>query len=93
MAIFPDSMHARDCGLRGQSDEDVWEYVRTNGITIISKDSDFQQRSLLYGYPPKVVWLRIGNCSRQQLVDLIAFHENEIHGFDEDQDEAVLILS
>jgi predicted nuclease of predicted toxin-antitoxin system len=93
MAVFPDSVHARDCGLRGQSDEDVWEYARTRGFTIISKDSDFQQRGLLYGYPPKVVWLRIGNCSRQQLVDLIASHENEIRDLDEDQHESVLVLS
>ena len=93
VAFFPDSVHARDCGLRGQSDEEVWEYARTNGFTIISKDSDFQQRSLLYGYPPKVVWLRIGNCSRQQLVDLIHSHENAIRSLGKDPHEAVLILS
>ena len=28
---------------------------------IVSKDADFYQRSVTYGPPPKVVWLRIGN--------------------------------
>ena len=38
---FPESMHVRDCGLKGFPDEDVWEYARNNGFTIVSKDSDF----------------------------------------------------
>lgn len=28
---FPESMHVRDCGLKGFPDEDVWEYARNNG--------------------------------------------------------------
>ncbi|MBV9659309.1 MAG: DUF5615 family PIN-like protein [Verrucomicrobia bacterium] len=91
--LFPDSAHVRECGLLGRADEDVWEYARTNGFTIVSKDSDFQQRSLLYGYPPKLVWLRIGNCTRQQLVKLIATYEQDIHALDADPFESVLVLS
>jgi predicted nuclease of predicted toxin-antitoxin system len=45
------------------SDTEVWRYAAEHGFTIVSKDSDFHQRSLLFGSPPKVVWLRIGNCS------------------------------
>jgi predicted nuclease of predicted toxin-antitoxin system len=86
-------MRAHECGLLGLPDEDVWDYARTNGFTIASKDSDFQQRSLLYGYPPKLVWLRIGNCTRQQLVELITTHEQEICALDTDPVEAVLVLS
>lgn len=93
VTIYPNSVHARYCGLLGHSDGDVWEYARENGLTIISKDSDFQQRSLLYGHPPKVIWLRIGNCSRQQLLELITFNESAIREFSENQEEALLILS
>src|ERR1700677_2787988 len=92
-ALFPDSSHVRDCGLRGLPDEDVWEYARSNGFIIISKDSDFQQRSLLYGHPPKIVWLRIGNCTRQQLIQLITSHEKDIRALDTDPFETVLVLS
>lgn len=90
---FPDSVHVRECNLLGQTDEDVWEYARSNGYTIVSKDSDFQQRSLLYGHPPKVVWLRIGNCTRQELVHLIDAHTQEILAFDRDTSESVLVVS
>lgn len=86
-------MHVRECGLLGRSDEDVWEYARANGFTIVSKDSDFHQRSLLYGHPPKLVWLRIGNCTRQQLIQFIATHEQDIHALDADPFESVLVLS
>lgn len=90
---FPGSSHVRECGLLGQPDEDVWEHALHNSSTIVSKDSDFQQRSLLYGHPPKFVWLRIGNCTRLQLIDLIALHEQEIHAFEADPLESVLVLS
>ena len=91
-ARFPGSSHVRECGLLGQTDEDVWEYARLQSCILVSKDSDFQQRSLLYGHPPKVVWLRIGNCTRQQLVEFIANHESEIRTFGADALESVLVL-
>ncbi len=91
--LFPGSVHVRECGLRGISDENVWEYARANGFIIVSKDSDFQQRSLLYGHPPKVVWLRLGNCTQQQLVRLVTAHERDIRALDADPFETVLVLS
>ena len=75
-ALFPGSAHVRECGVLGQPDE----------------DSDFQQRSLLYGHPPKLVWLRIGNCTRQQLVQFITTHEQDIHALETDPFESVLVL-
>jgi predicted nuclease of predicted toxin-antitoxin system len=41
---FSESMHIRDCGLKGFPDGDIWEYARNNGFTIVSKDSDFYQQ-------------------------------------------------
>ena len=92
VTLFPGRAHVRECGLLGQPDEDVWEYARANGFTIVSKDSDFHQRSLLYGHPPKLVWLRIGNCTSQQLNQLITTHEPDIHALDADPFESVLVL-
>ncbi len=91
--LFPGSAHVRECGQLGQPDEDVWEYARANDFAIVSKDSDFHQRGLLYGHPPKLVWLRIGNCTRQQLVQLTTIHEQDIHALDADPFESVLVLS
>jgi predicted nuclease of predicted toxin-antitoxin system len=90
---FPGSLHLRDCGLKGATDEAIWEYAGTNNFTLVSKDSDFYHRSLFYGSPPKFVWLRIGNCTRDDLVALLTTHEQEIRALDADPLESVLVLS
>ena len=89
---FPDSRHVRELGLKGQADEEIWNYAKTNGFTVISKDKDFCQRALLYGAPPKFIWLRLGNCTRDDLLALIQGHERDISAF-ETSPESVLILS
>jgi predicted nuclease of predicted toxin-antitoxin system len=89
---FPGSVHVRDCELKGCPDNEIWEYARSNDFTLISKDSDFNQRSLLYGQPPRLIWLRVGNCTREQLVALIKSHEREIRSFAADPSESVLVL-
>ena len=61
--VYPGSLHVTDCGLRGATDVEIWQYARDNGFVIVSKDSDFSQRSSLFGGAPKVIWLRIGNCT------------------------------
>ncbi len=91
--LFPGSVHVRRRGLLGHSDEEVWAYARDHACTVVSKDSDFQQRSLLYGSPPKLVWLRIGNCTRQQIVQLLTAHEQNLHALHTDPFETILVLS
>ena len=78
---FPGSMHLRDCGLKGAADETIWEYARDHQFIIVSKDSDFYERSVLYGGPPKLIWLRIGNCTRDDLIALLLSHLSAIQLF------------
>ena len=92
MAAFPGSEHVREIGLKGQTDEDILNYAKLHGFTIISKDKDFYQRALLYGSPPKFIWLRLGNCTRDELLALIQRHTRDILAF-ENSREFVLILS
>lgn len=49
--LYPDSLHVREIGLRKATDTEIWEYAKQSGLAIVSKDADFQQRSLLYGHP------------------------------------------
>jgi predicted nuclease of predicted toxin-antitoxin system len=89
---FPDSRHVRELGLKGRTDSEIWEYAKANNFTIVSKDKDFYQRALLYGSPPKFVWLCLGNCTREDLLNLIRRHEQDILAFATSV-ESVLILS
>jgi predicted nuclease of predicted toxin-antitoxin system len=59
--LYPDSQHVKTLGLINTDDALIWEFAKFNNFVIVSKDSDFHQRSLLYGHPPKFIYLRIGN--------------------------------
>jgi predicted nuclease of predicted toxin-antitoxin system len=65
--VFPNSAHVDRIGLGGGSDDDVWRYAKDNGFMLVSKDSDFYEKSILYGHPPKVIWIRRGNCTNRQI--------------------------
>ena len=90
--LFPGSLHVRQIGLRDADDSVIWDYARQNGFAIVSKDSDFQFRSLLYGSPPKFIWLRVGNCSVKTIQDLLRRHAASLLTFDADPAQAHLIL-
>ena len=52
---YPGSIHIRDIGLRGAEDDRVWSQARTDGFVIVSKDTDFRERSYVEGFPPSAV--------------------------------------
>jgi predicted nuclease of predicted toxin-antitoxin system len=89
--IYPGSAHLTDCGLRGASDIAVWQYARENGFAIVSKDSDFARRSFLLGSPPKVIWLRVGNCTTTRADFVLRNAAARMQAFD-DGEESCLVL-
>ncbi len=89
--LYPGSVHLRECGLRGATDAEVWQYALANGFAIVSKDSDFSQRSFLLGSPPKVVWLRIGNCTTTRVDFVLRNGAARVQAFD-GSEESCLVL-
>ena len=90
--LYPGSLHVRECVLERSPDYQVWEYARTNAFAIVSKDSDFEQRSVLHGHPPKIIWIRPGNCSTRAIEDLLRKYSPVIHTFNVDLIESILVL-
>jgi predicted nuclease of predicted toxin-antitoxin system len=90
--IYANSVHVREVSLRDADDNEIWEYAKLNGFVIVSKDSDFQQRSLLYGSPPKFIWLRAGNCPVKTVEELLRKHSVAIHTFGLDDAKSHLML-
>lgn len=90
--VFPGTMHVRDVGLKTAPDSAVWAYAASNGLIIVSKDSDFRQRSLLRGAPPKVIALLLGNCSTTRIESVIRSSAEMIGAFAGDQTAALLEL-
>ena len=90
--IFPDSVHVRDAGLKAASDPAVWNFAKAHGFAIISKDADFRQRSLLYGAPPKVICLLVGNCPTALVETIVRTSAERIHRFEDDSTATILEL-
>jgi len=60
---FPQSTHVANLGLGSSPDMDVWEHAAGEGYVIVARDADFAELSLLRGAPPKVIWIRRGDCT------------------------------
>ena len=90
--LYPGSVHVREVGLRDGTDAAIWEHAKKNGFVIVSKDSDFQQRSLLFGHPPKFVWLRVGNCPVRPIEELLRKHAAALDKFVQSPIESHLML-
>jgi predicted nuclease of predicted toxin-antitoxin system len=91
--VYPDCQHVRNVGLKEAPDTRVWDFARNEGYTVVSKDADFHQRSLLLGFPPKVIWVRLGNCSTQDVEHVLRHHLEEVEQFEVNVAATFLILS
>ena len=79
--IYPGSCHVGDVGLLGVADHAIWQHARENGLVIVSKDEDFHRLSILHGPPPKVIWIRLGNCSTEDVIRLLRARRADIEAF------------
>ncbi len=41
-------------GLQEADDQAIWNYAKQQNFTIVTKDSDFHELSLIFGSPPKI---------------------------------------
>ena len=89
---FPNSVHVQDANLEKAEDKVLWEYARENDFVIVSKDVDFSERSLILGFPPKVIWIRRGNCSTKDIEDILRSHLDDIDNLGKNPKIGVLSL-
>ncbi len=61
-------------------------------MVLVSKDSDFLERGLLYGPPPKVIYLALGNCPTRRVEEVLRESREKIAIFLANTEEGVLIL-
>ena len=90
--LYPGSSHVKLHGLTEAEDEAIWSFAVRNDFIIVSKDSDFHQRSLLRGHPPKFIYLRLGNCATQRILDVLRTQHDVVKEFAGRAHEAMLVL-
>ncbi len=90
--ILPDSNHVDNLGLAQADDRAVWVYAKNNGFAIATKDSDYNELLILRGFPPKIIWIRRGNCSTSEIEAMLKTHINEIQTLFDDSSLGILTL-
>lgn len=74
------------------SDTRIWTYVLEGGFVIVTKDADYRELSIARGHPPKVIWIRLGNCPTSDVAVLLREHYDELMAFHQDSETALLEL-
>ncbi|GJL69766.1 MAG: hypothetical protein NPIRA06_24010 [Nitrospirales bacterium] len=78
--------------MRGITDASIWDNAKKHGFAIVPKDNDFRQRAFVYGAPPKVIWLSIGNASTRAVAELLRSRVARIQSFIQDSNDSMLVL-
>jgi predicted nuclease of predicted toxin-antitoxin system len=73
--LYPDSAHVSQLGLDRAGDVEIWAFAQKDGYTIVSRDTDFNDLATLRGFPPKILWIRRGNCSTNDVEKILREHE------------------
>jgi predicted nuclease of predicted toxin-antitoxin system len=90
--LYPGSAHVHDLGLGAADDREIWDHASLHRFAIVSKDADFAERSVLENHPPKIIWLKLGNCSTDEVNKLLRGHSVIIQEFLEQDEETCLVL-
>ena len=90
--LYPNSIHVKSISLDEAEDSTVWDYALAHGFTIVSKDSDFQMRSIIDGHPPKVIWIRSGNGSTNDIENILRQFHNATTDFSADTSSSLLAI-
>jgi predicted nuclease of predicted toxin-antitoxin system len=90
--VYPDSRHVTHVVGEGAPDEAVWRAAVEHRCALVTRDEDFHRLSVLRGAPPKVIWLRIGNCTSSEVARLLRVHRETVRAFLDQSDATVLEL-
>lgn len=90
--VYPGSEHVFNLSLDRASDRVIREFALEHGFTIVTKDSDFEDLGTLLGFPPKVIWIRRGNCSAKEIDRILRERSSSISSHLDDPQPGALVL-
>jgi predicted nuclease of predicted toxin-antitoxin system len=90
--LYPASSHVALLGLDTSSDLVVWQHAQQAGYCLVAKDSDLNDLVAAKGFPPKVIWIRLGNCTTSAIVTLLQTHYEAILEFEQEANAGLLEL-
>jgi predicted nuclease of predicted toxin-antitoxin system len=90
--IYPDSAHVSTLGMGNAMDLEIWEYANRHDYMIVTKDADFSELGVIKGFPPKIIWIRRGNCTTTDIENILRGNLNEIELLSKDENTGILVL-
>ena len=90
--VFPDSSQTRLLNLSRTNDPQLWLIAKTHGFVFVTKDKDVAELAILRGAPPKILWLRMGNCRTVVIERVLRVNFEVIEDFVADPERVVLEL-
>lgn len=90
--LFPESTQTRLLNLGRTNDPQLWLIAKTHGFLFVTKDRDVAELAILRGAPPKVIWLRVGNCKTAVIERALRANYSAIEDFVQDPQRVVLEL-
>lgn len=90
--FFPGAKQIREISLENATDSEIWKYAKKNDCCIVTFDSDFIDLSALNGFPPKIIWLRTGNTSTDNIAKKLMDEHLKIIEFLNDKESAFFEL-
>ena len=90
--LYPDSSHVYLIGLDTAPDPDIWQYARDNEFIIVTRDADFSDLNVMLGFPPKVIWIRRGNCTTREIELIFRSNYATVESLVEDESVGILTL-
>lgn len=87
---FDTVAHVRSVGLEDADDATIWSFAKTNQYLILTRDADFNDLSVLRGFPPKIIWLRCGNRSTKEFETIIRANLSQCAAFIADDTAGLL---
>jgi len=82
--LYPDSNHLYNIGLDTSPAHIIWQYARDNEFVIVTRDADFSELNVLLGFPPKVIWIRRGNCTTAEIESILRSNYQAVQALAED---------
>ncbi len=90
--IYPDSVHVSTLGMGNAMDSEIWQYAHDHDYVIVTKDADFSELGVVRGFPPKIIWIRRGNCSTQEIESILRENYDAIKTLSDDSETGILTL-
>lgn len=90
--VYPGSSHVTVIAGLQYDDRVIWQHAKEMQFAVVSKDNDFVHLSMLFGPPPKVILLAVGNAPTKVIEKLMRKDAGLIGQFLEHETTGLLIL-